>query len=172
MHFWCSKYTNRDAFATRGQNRNLKFHHKPFQKLPLLFFCLFSILPYRTFFISKIENKSLTSVVGLERPLIISNWLCACTSINWLVPREVACVYMWESGGTVLKRLSLWSVLLGVSSVVDPKWFFFRICIWTCIRIWILLFSWFQIPHEFFSNILVINISFPGNKKKECRFLN
>jgi hypothetical protein len=27
MHFWCSKYTNWEAFATRGQNRNLKFHH-------------------------------------------------------------------------------------------------------------------------------------------------
>jgi hypothetical protein len=80
MHFCCSKYTNWDAFATRGQNRNLKFHHKPFQKLPL-FFSLFSLLPYRTVFITEID-KSLTSVVGLERPLIISNWLCACTSIN------------------------------------------------------------------------------------------
>jgi hypothetical protein len=86
MHFWCSKYTNRDAFATRGQNRNLKFNHKPFQKLPLLSFGLFLLHIFHCAFKEK-ENKSLTTVVGLERPLIIRNWLCACVTINRLVLR-------------------------------------------------------------------------------------
>ncbi len=70
------------CFCYQRAKQKLEVSPLNLPKSPLLIFCLFAFLPYHIFFITEIENKSLTTLVGLERPLIISNWLCACTSIN------------------------------------------------------------------------------------------